>query len=86
MPYRVELSPHALRDLKGLDKTAQKRIAQAIDGLESNPRSHGCQKMEGLENAFRIRVGDFRVVYQIHDKVLFVLVIKIGHRRDIYRR
>jgi len=85
LSYRVELTPHALRDLKGLEKPVQKRIARAIDGLELDPRPHGCQKMEGLENALRIRVGDFRIIYQVHDKVLLILVIKIGNRRDIYR-
>jgi len=85
MSYRVELSSRALRDLKGLDKPLQKRMAIAIDALASDPRPPGCQKMEGQEKAFRIRVGDFRIIYQVHDKVLLVLVLKVGHRGDVYR-
>jgi mRNA interferase RelE/StbE len=85
LDYRVELSNHAFRDLKKLDKPVQKRIGQTIDGLEKEPRLPGCQKMEGLENAFRVRVGDYRIIYQVNDKVLLVLVIKAGHRRDVYR-
>lgn len=85
MSYRVELSSRALRDLKGLDKPLQKRMALAIDALASDPRPPGCQKMEGWEKAYRIRVGDFRIIYQVHDKVLLVLVLKVGHRGDVYR-
>lgn len=85
MPYQVELSNRALRDLKGLDKPIQKRVAAAIDALASDPRPPGCQKMEGLEKAFRVRVGDFRIIYQVHDRILRVLVLKVGHRREVYR-
>lgn len=85
MKYTIELLPHAQRDLKALDRSVQKRIAKSIDELETNPRPPGCKKMEGLENAFRIRTGDYRIIYRIQDEKLVVLIIKVGHRRDIYR-
>jgi len=85
LKYTVELLSPALREFKALDKPIQKRIAKAIDTLENNPRPFGCKKMEGLEGAYRIRAGDYRIVYRIKDEVLLVLIIKVGHRREIYR-
>jgi mRNA interferase RelE/StbE len=58
---------------------------KTIDGLAENPRPHGCQKMHGHENLYRARTGDWRVVYEIRDNVLLVLVVAVGHRREIYR-
>ncbi len=83
MTYRISFQPRASRELEKLPNAARERIACAIDALESNPRPHGCKKLVGM-NAWRIRVGDYRVVYQIHDGRLLVLVVRIGHRRDIY--
>ena len=54
-------------------------------GLANDPRPPGCDKLAGVENLYRIRVGDYRVVYQIRDEMLLVLVVKIGHRREVYR-
>ncbi len=85
MPYRVELSSHAFRDLKGLDKPLQKRMALAIDALASDPRPPGCVALKGYAHTYRIRVGDYRIIYQVHDKALWVLVLKAGHRGDVYR-
>lgn len=58
---------------------------KALRALEDDPRSAGCVKLTGSTDLFRLRVGDYRIVYQIQDKVLVVLVIEIGHRREIYR-
>jgi mRNA interferase RelE/StbE len=60
------------------------RIINVLDGLKDQPRPPGCKKLRG-ENAWRIRVGDYRVIYEIHDKVLHVVVVTIGHRREVYR-
>jgi len=57
-----------------------------IDGLRVNPRPNGSKKLNKEDPLYRIRVGDYRVVYQIQDKILLVLILKVGHRRDIYRR
>jgi mRNA interferase RelE/StbE len=83
--YSVEFLPHALRDFKALDRSVQKRIAKAIDGLEMDPRPHGSQKMAGLEGTYRIRVGDYRIIYQVKDEKLLVILLKVGHRGEIYR-
>ena len=83
--YTVELAPAALRQLKKLEKQLQKRIAAKIDSLQGNPRPHGAEKLEGADFLYRVRVGDYRIVYQISDKALVVLVVRIGDRKDVYR-
>lgn len=85
MEYSVEFLPRAVRDFKALDRPIRKRIAMVIDGLGSDPRPHGCVKMAGPEGAYRVRVGDHRIVYQVKDARLLVLLLRIGHRREIYR-
>ena len=83
--YDVILSPKAEKQFDELAKPLQRRITEALEGLESNPRPHGVKKLAGAENLWRIRVGDYRVVYTIENNRLIVLVVKIGHRREIYR-
>ncbi len=89
MNYQLEISPAAQRDLKKLAKqpgTTLQRIRDVIDELETDPRPHGVKKLQGEENLYRIRVGDYRIIYSIEEKKLIVLVIRIGHRRDIYKK
>ena len=85
MAYRVELTGRAARDLRGLPRDEQKRIARKIDALAGDPRPHGYKKLEGSDDLYRIRVGNYRVIYSVEDEVLVVLVIRIGDRRDVYR-
>ena len=85
MPYRVELTKRAARDLRGLPRGEQARVARAIDGLAGDPRPHGYRKLEGSDDLYRVRVGNYRVIYTGEDDVLVVLVIRIGDRRDVYR-
>lgn len=85
MRYTITFKSAAQRALSKLPNDAAERIARAIDGLEFEPRPKGCEKLKGADNLWRIRVGDYRVVYTIEDARLIVLVVKIGHRREIYR-
>lgn len=71
--------------MRRLPKQIQERIEKGIDSLAVNPRPPGAKKMKGFENMYRLRVGDYRVIYQVEDDVLTVLVVRVGHRRDIYR-
>ena len=82
--YEVEFLPSAVRALAKLDHAVQRRIARRIDRLAVDPRS-GAVKLRGADDVWRVRVGDYRVLYSIEDKRLVILVIKIGHRRDVYR-
>ena len=83
--YRIELKPSAAKSLDKLPADLQKRIVRALDVLADNPRPSGVVKMAGDDDLWRLRVGDFRIVYEIHDDVLLVMVLRIGHRREVYR-
>ena len=83
MSWTVSILPAAAKQLARLDKAIGKRIGAAVTALGANPRPPGCKKLTGV-NAWRIRAGDWRVIYQIHDSRLIVLVIRVGHRREIY--
>jgi len=83
---RIELKPSAARELERLPREVQRRVARAIDGLASDPRPDGVKKLEGPDELYRVRTGDYRILYQIRDAVLLILVVNIGHRRDVYRR
>jgi mRNA interferase RelE/StbE len=84
--HRILLRPAAQRFLRKLrDKTLATRLVAAIRGLATDPRPPGCEKLVGVEDLYRIRVRDYRIIYQIQTAVLLVLVVKIGHRREVYR-
>ena len=83
--YQVRLARDAEKELNRLSSTIVKRIFPAIKSLAENPRPRGCKKLKGLdEDLWRIRVGDYRVVYVIEDSIKIVEVKKIGHRKEIY--
>ena len=86
MAYTVEFAPAADRQLKALPKPIQTQIIRRIEKLESNPRPPGCEKLKGADDLYRIRFGDYRIIYTINDKDLLVLVVKIADRIDVYRR
>lgn len=85
MAYTVEFTARAARDFRAIARKDQERIGKRIDGLAENPRPYGVRKLEGEEDLYRIRVGDFRIIYLIEDRRLVVVVIRIGNRRDVYR-
>jgi mRNA interferase RelE/StbE len=86
MKYELIIKPSAEKSLDRIPKPTRKRILDALEALQTNPRPSGAMKMSGEENLWRIRVGDYRIVYEIHDGRLVVLVIRIAHRKDIYRK
>jgi mRNA interferase RelE/StbE len=85
MAYSIWFTSRARRDLKGLARAVQQRLRTHIDRLAVNPIPAGAKKLHGDEPYYRIRVGDYRLVYQIDGKELVVIVVKIGHRREVYR-
>ena len=85
MPWRVILAPAAERQLRALPEGVERRIVRRLRALRAEPRPPGCLKLKGREDAYRLRVGDYRIIYRIEAAVLVVLVIEIGHRRDVYR-
>ena len=85
MTHRIQLSPAAVRQLKKLDPAARRRVQAAIEILAATPRPAGAVKLGGGDGEWRIRTGDYRIVYEVHDGMLVVLVVAVGHRREIYR-
>ena len=86
MTYRVEVAPAAVRQIRRLDPLARRRVQAATELLSEEPRPSGANKLVGGDGAWRVRTGDYRIVYEIRDAVLLFLVVSVGHRRDIYRR
>lgn len=85
--YGVYLKPAAERALKKVkNDTARRRIVKAIDGLTTNPRPPGAIAIEGGDGLLRVRVADYRILYTVNDDEFTVLVVTIGHRRDVYQR
>ena len=83
--YKIEWKQAAIRDLKKLDRQHIPRIVEAVESLKENPYQHGIKKLVGSEHTFRLRVGDFRVVFDICESVLIVNIVRVRHRRDVYR-
>ena len=85
MKYRIEVKKSAAKALKKIPKADRKRIVDKIDDLVENPDGPETIKMKGDNPFHRVRVGDYRIVYEIQNDVLLVLIVKIGHRKEIYR-
>jgi mRNA interferase RelE/StbE len=84
--YDLLIKPSARRELEGIrDRSCREALVGAIAALATNPRPSGCQKISGADHLFRIRVGVFRVIYEVIDRRLTITVIRVGHRRDVYR-
>ena len=83
--YRVFLERAAEKDLNRLSSEVHDRVITAIRGLASDPRPPGCRKLAGSKHDWRIRVGDYRVVYEIADEIRIVRVNRVRHRREVYR-
>ncbi len=83
--YRIVFAPRAERDLRALPPEVQRRLKPRIDSLAHTPRPRGVKALSGEEGLLRLRIGDYRIVYQAEDHALTVLILKIGHRREVYR-
>lgn len=85
MAYTIQFKPLALRQFEKLPREAQRRLSAKIEALRDDPFPAGCKKMAAIPDTWRIRAGDYRVVYQVHRGVLLILVLALGHRKDVYR-
>jgi mRNA interferase RelE/StbE len=83
--YHLIIKPSAEKQFAKLSARLRRRIMEAFDGLRENPRPPGCVKVKGEADLWRIRVGDYRVVYTIEEDELIVLVVRIAHRKDVYQ-
>ncbi len=84
--YTVEYDPKAVKELSKLDKPVARRIVKAIGALATDPRPAGCRELTGYPGLWRIRVGNYRVVYTIKDAELIVLALRVAHRSRAYRQ
>ena len=84
--YRVLIKASAAKELEAVDqKKDRQRIVAGIRSLADDPRPSGCEKLAGQDDRYRIRVGRYRIIYEIGDTQLVVFVVKVGHRKDVYR-
>ena len=83
--YSIEFAPKAEKDFRKLPRQTQIVLGGKIDGLSFNPRGPNSKKLQGSYEIYRLRVGDYRVVYSIQDKKLVILILRLGHRKDIYK-
>ena len=84
MSYSIVIKESALKQLEKVPKIFSKKIEKLIDSLSENPRPVGVKKLKGTKDLYRVRVGDYRIIYSIDEDVKIVDVRKIGHRKDIY--
>ena len=82
--YRLVIKPSAAREIEALPKQNRRRIVAKIVSLSRDPRPPGCEKLSGHDQ-YRLRQANYRILYEIRDLVLVVVVVKVGHRRDVYR-
>jgi mRNA interferase RelE/StbE len=85
MAYKITVKASARKELEKIQKANRETLVNAINSLAENPRPPGCKKLVNFDNHYRIRVGDYRVIYKIYDNELIVEVVKVGNRKDVYR-
>lgn len=85
MSYAISYVPSAAKTLRKLDKPTARRLLEAIGKLADDPRPPGSIQLKGGDGELRVRVGDHRVIYDVEDEELTILVLRIGHRREVYR-
>jgi mRNA interferase RelE/StbE len=83
--YEVRIAKRAAKSLVSVERRDQQRIRAAIELLAEDPRPPACVAMRGEHSVYRVRVGDYRIVYEVRDEVLLIQVVRIGHRREVYR-
>lgn len=83
--YQIEWRKSALRELKRVDRSVVPRIVSAVESLRTEPRPVDARKLRGSQQTFRVRVGDYRVVYEVSESRLVIQIVRVRHRRDVYR-
>jgi mRNA interferase RelE/StbE len=83
--YEVQIGRDAEKFIRKQTKTIQQQLLRKLRALADNPRPSGCEMLKGMDNLYRIRSGDYRIIYTVQDNILRVLVVAVGHRKDIYR-
>jgi mRNA interferase RelE/StbE len=84
MPYRVTLKKKAIKSLTKINEPYYSNVKEAIYALANNPRPSGCKKLKGRD-AYRIRIANYRAIYEINDEILLVDIVDVGHRKEVYK-
>ena len=84
--YKIEISASAEKYIKKIPKKDLKKVIEAIQILAINPYPEGCRKLQGEEDVYRVRQGNYRIIYEIENKKLIILILKVGHRKDVYKK
>ena len=85
MPFRVEWKKSTRKDIRKLPAGTGERIVEAVEDLAENPFPHGVEKLTGSQHAYRIRPGDYRIVYEVVVELKLIEIQRVGHRKDVYR-
>ncbi len=86
MPYALLIKASAAKELEAIDSApTRRRIVDTIQALAVDPRPNACKKLAGRDASYRFRIGDYRIVYTVNDREIVIEIIKIGHRREVYR-
>ena len=85
MPFRIEWKKSTRKDLRKLPASAGERIVEAVEDLAENPFPHGVEKLSGSQHAYRIRLGDYRIVYEVVMDLKLIEIQRVRHRKDVYR-
>ena len=85
MVYMVKFSQHAARSFRKMPRDVQMRLHKAIESLKKSPRPTGSEKLKGSEDTYRVRVGGYRILYEVRDRELLVYIVDTGHRKEVYR-
>ena len=85
MTYKIQNKKSVEKDLRRIPIVLQKKIRSEIDKLKSNPFKRGAIKIHGYENYFRLRIGEYRVIYNVHKQIEVLIVVKVGHRKNVYK-
>ena len=83
--YELRWKRSALKELQKLPKTTVSKLVALAESLVDDPRPTGCKKLAGTDHTYRVRTGDYRLVYQVHNGQLIIEVVKVGHRKEVYR-
>lgn len=86
MPCTIEIEPRARRQLRALPRDVQQRITDVLAQLEDQPRPPDAKRLTGQDRIYRLRVGAYRILYEIENRIRIVLIVEVGHRREVYER
>lgn len=85
MPFRIEWKKSTRKDLRKLPASTEERIIEAVENLAENPFPHGVEKLSGSQHAYRIRLGDYRIVYEVVNELKLIEIQRVRHRKDVYK-